>query len=247
MEKFTYKLVTLSSLIVSPRSNAAFYEELNDFTLQEIKNETIKAKLKVIYPFYQYGEYDAYAPETAEYYLPGASIKGALSQGSAVLDGFMVDDVSIHNDSIVLRNLYKAQYLEDEQKACFNIFFENVGVEMIKAAVKLTGEFYINGREKAEALLKEASISTKVKINQMLGYLRELEKREYSEELLCELHKADDNLSSLLDANDIFLFGGYKGLLHSMKFEGSPQEIASAVFLDLQTMLPHGLVKIGLI
>lgn len=38
--KFTYKLIALSSLIVSPRSIAAFYEELADFSLQEIKDDT---------------------------------------------------------------------------------------------------------------------------------------------------------------------------------------------------------------
>jgi len=250
MEKITYKLIALSSLIVSPRASAAFYEELADFSLQEIKDDTkylTKAKLKVIYPFYQYGEYAAYAPKSAEYYLPGTSVKGALRQGDSIPGGFMADDVPVHNDSIVLRNLYKAQYLEDEQKACFVVFFENVGVEMIKANVELTGEFYVKERESAEALFKAASKSTRVKLNQMLGYLRELEERKYSKELLGELHRAVNNLSPLLDANDIFLFGGYKGLLHSMELKDSQKEIAGAVFLDPETMLPHGLAKIELI
>ncbi len=250
MEKIAYKLATLSSLIVSPRESKAFYEVLGEFSLQEIKEGTNyleKTKLKVIYPFYQYGEYKTYAPESAEYYLPGTSVKGALRQGAFISDGFMADDVLVHNDGIVLRNLYKAQYLEDEQKAYFKVFFENVGVEMIKANVKLTGEFYIKDRESAEGLFKAANKSTRVKLNQMLGYLRELEERKYSKELLCELHMAVNNLSPLLDANDIFLFGGYKGLIHSMELKDSQQEITGAVFLDPEIMLPHGLAKIELI
>ncbi len=247
MEKITYKLTTLSSLIVSPRANAALYSELGDFSLSEIEDVTNyleKNKLKVIYPFYQYGDYTTYAPESAEYYLPGTSIKGVLRQGASISDGFMVDDVPVHNDGIVLRNLYKAQYLEDEQKACLDVFFENVGVEMIKADVQLMGEFYVKDRESAEALFKAANKSTRIKLNQMLGYLRKLEEREYSKELLCKLHRIIDNIAPLLDVNDVFLLGGYKGLFHSMVLEDSQQEVDGAVFLDPETILPHGLAKI---
>ncbi|MDR1134558.1 MAG: hypothetical protein LBL49_00020 [Clostridiales Family XIII bacterium] len=247
MEKINYTLHTLSSLIVSPRANTAFYKELGGF--QDISGEVpflAKDKLKLIYPFYQYGEYIEYAPENAVYYLPGSSVKGALFCGSSIPGGFMVDDVAVQNSDIVLRNLNKLQFLEDEQKACIKVFFENVGVEMIKAGSKMMGEFYIKDRESAEQLLTAASKSTNTKLYQMLNYLRDLEKRGYSEDLLCKLKCVIDKLSCLLDANDIFLFGGYKGLLHSMELKGSAQEIAGAVYLDPYIMLPHGLARIKL-
>lgn len=259
MEKLAYKLKTLSSLIVSPRANVAFYRELDEFTLDKIKENSLddgkgnkitllKDKLKIIYPFYQYGEYVAYAPDNAAYYLPGSSVKGALLQGDSVTGSFMADDVLISNEHIVLRNLYKAQYLKDEKKerACFGVFFENIGVEMIKAKVELKGEFYLSGKAAAKTLLEAANESTKVKIQQMLGYLGELKTRGYSKEVLCNFSELSGRLSDLLKTNDTFLLGGYKGLLHTMKVESSPLENSGAVFLDPETMLPHGLVKIEL-
>lgn len=257
MEKLAYKLKTLSSLIVSPRANVAFYGELDEFTLDKIKENSLddgkgnkitlaKDKLKVIYPFYQYGEYVAYAPDNAAYYLPGSSVKGALLQGDSVTGSFMADDVLISNEHIVLRNLYKAQYLKNEEQACFAVFFENVGVEMIKADVELKGEFYLSGKTAAKTLLEAANESTKVKIQQMLGYIGRLKTRGYSKEVLCNFNELSGRLSDLLKTNDTFLLGGYKGLLHTMKLESFPIENAGAVFFDPETMLPHGLVKIEL-
>lgn len=249
MEKMTYKLTTRSSLIISPRANMALYKELGGFSLQKLNADYLeKSKLKVIYPFYQYGEYTEYAPERAEYYLPGTSVKGVLCQGASTPGDVMVDDVQVHNESIVLRNLYKAQYLDDEQKACFDVFFENVGLEMIKANAELKGEFYVRDRAFSETLFKEANKSTRIKLNQMLEYLlRKLEERKYSKELLDTFYTAMNKMSPLLEADDMFLLGGYKGLLHSMEIKDSQREIDGAVFLDRETMLPHGLVKVELI
>ena len=258
MEKFTYRLVTQSGLIVSPRANTAFYEvlkkEVGNSSSWEIKadsNYLNKERLKVIYPFYQYGEYASYAPDSAEYYLPGSSIKGALLQGTRLAPGsFMVDDVSVSKDSIVLRNLYKAQHIkkvEDEKKAFFDVYFENIGVEMIKAGVELKGEFYLKDREMADRCLQEANQRTRAKITQMLEYLKELQKRDFCDKLLKELQEAEDNLFPLSEASDIFLMGGYKGLILSMNPESISQEMSRAVFLDPETMLPHGLVKLELV
>ncbi|HWQ78728.1 MAG TPA: hypothetical protein VN381_07915 [Anaerovoracaceae bacterium] len=256
MEKFIYKLTTLSSLIVSPRASKAFYLELEGFSLQDIRDgnqqrnngQTLleKEKLKVIYPFYQYGEYTKYAPKSAVYYLPGSSIKGALLQGESAPGGFMADDIPVPNDGIVLRNIHKAQYLNEQGNgACFGPFFENVGVEMIKDEVELTGEFYIKDRGSAEALIQMANESTKVKLNQMLTYLRELRTRNYvADDLNTGLDKAGHRLSDLLNDKNILLLGGYKGLLHSMQIKDPQQELAGAVFLDPKTTLPHGLAKI---
>ena len=54
MEWISYRIKTLSSLIVSPRSALAFYNELEEFHL-ESDPEYLSGEIKVIYPFYQYG------------------------------------------------------------------------------------------------------------------------------------------------------------------------------------------------
>jgi hypothetical protein len=247
----TYKLNTLSGLIASPRANAALYEELDGFSLEKLNAEAEyleKSKLKVIFPFYQYGEYTEYVPESAEYYLPGTSVKGMLCQGSSTPVDVMADDVQIHNDSIVLRNLYKVQYLkdEDEQKARYNVFFENVGVEMIKAHTELTGNIYVKDQELAKALFYDANKSTRAKLKQMLAYFCEHAKKNHTQDILGKLQMAIDKMSPLLEANDIFLLGGYKGLLHSMEIKDPQRKLDGAVFLDIETMLPHGLIKVEL-
>lgn len=247
MERINYKLVTQSSLIVSPRASKGFYQVFEEFSPEQITQDTEyldKNKLKVIYPFYQYGEYKGYSPESTEYYLPGSSIKGALYREG--LACFMVDDVPVHNGCIVLRNLYKAQYVKQGLIACFEVFFENVGVEMLKHNVELTGELYAKDRESVEAIFRAANEATRVRLNQMLAYLREFREGKYGDKFLDEIHMAFEKLFSLRDTNDIFLLGGYKGLLHSMRLNGYQQGIAGAVFLDRETMLPHGLVKIQL-
>ena len=85
MKKITYTMKLLSSLIVSPRSGQALYKEIDEFCLSpyvkipDTKDDE-KHEVRVVYPFYQYGEYERYDPEHANYYLPGSSVKGALLQ-----------------------------------------------------------------------------------------------------------------------------------------------------------------------
>lgn len=268
MEQFSYQLTTLSSLIISPRQAVAFYADLEELLSRDVQKhlEILKeqdskeqdskeqdaTKLKVIYPFYQYGMYSKYDPDNAEYYLPGSSIKGALCQGAAIGNQLMVDDIPIPNDCIVLRNLYKAQYLDSEPDACLKVFFERVGVEMIRAEAVVKGEFYLENKTSAETLLKEANQSALCRMKQMRKYLDELQGNDYSEELKNKLNQVKDNLTSLLNDKNVFLLGGFKGLLHAMEVEEpiknkeSLPEITSAVYLDLKTMLPHGLVRIEL-
>lgn len=259
MKKYSYRLTVLSSLIVSPRGNLAWYEnnkrnrhdgEFEGFSPQEVKagKVLVKEKLKIIYPFYQYGEYRAYAPDSAEYYLPGSSVKGAL--GGSHSGHCMVDDVPVDRDNIVLRNLYKAQYLRHESKtARLDVFFENVGVEMIKASTELIGELYLEGKE-PEELLEPGNKSTKIKIGQMLEYLQKLQKEYCGESLEDVFKQAISKLSVQLDNDNVLLIGGYKGLLHSierktaLESKDDSQKTEGAVFLDQETWLPHGLMKI---
>lgn len=259
MKKYSYRLTALSSLIVSPRGNMAWYEndkgnrrdgEFEGFSPQEIKADKylVKEKLKIIYPFYQYREYKAYAPDTAEYYLPGSSVKGAL--GGSRSGCCMVDDIPVSRDSIVLRNLYKAQYLCHESKtARLNVFLENIGVEMIRASTKLVGELYLEGKA-PEEFLEPGNKSTKIKLKQMLKYLQKLQREYYSKPLGDIFRETINELSLLLNNDNVFLIGGYKGLLHSierkttLESKNDLQKTDGAVFLDRETGLPHGLIKI---
>ena len=123
---------------------------------------------------------------------------------------------------------------------------DQIGVEMIRANVGLKGTFNLDDRDSANALLTAANQSTIIKVKQMKQNLSELAEREYNEELLKKLRQAIDHLSSLISDKHVFLIGGYKGLLHSIKLNDFSAEIAGAVFLDPETMLPHGLVRIEL-
>ena len=256
MKKFIYRLTALSSLIVSPRGSAAWYEALGDFSRSGIKDDgdyLVKNKLKVIYPFYQYGEYRAYAPDSAEYYVPGTSVKGALCGSRPGYGNCMADDILVDKGNIVLRNLYKAQYLNKEGKgACFEVFFSNVGVEMIKASTELGGDLYLDG-VMPEAFLKAANKLTKVKMKQMLEYLQKPRQENDTEGLRDKFKQAANGLAALVNEDNVFLIGGYKGLRHSierkntLEWNSALPKPDGAVFLDPEKLLPHGLVKIEFI
>lgn len=257
MQKYTYTIRTLSSLILSPRSNTAFYEELGTFDSKALKLDEHyinKEKLRIIYPFYQYGEYqyekNQYMQGKAQYYIPGSSVKGALCQGEQY--NMMADDVPVSGESIVLRNLYKTQFLDDPTKTNFDAFFENIGVEMIPARTPLCGELYVEDQEAFTMFLKQGNQKVKQKTEQMLSYIRKLNQQCSAQKDFCnKLRQMDQSLSSHRDKDNLFLFGGSKGLLHSIiladtssinKFPGDDHR--AALFLDRETMLPHGLVEI---
>jgi len=250
MKKITYTMQLLSSLIVSPRAGMALYREIDEFCeepdLEPADSANVKTReAKVIYPFYQYGEYRKYDPKHARYYLPGSSIKGALQSKKAAVGSFMVDDVMIPNESVKLRNLYKAQNLNKEA-AEFGAFFDNVGVEMVQGGTELTGELYVEEGVEFSDVLKLANKDTKEKMNQMMMYLQMILGRDYkNENLKSILDQAERGLACCLNEDDIILVGGYKGLLHSILMDHRMKELAGGLFIDFKTVLPHGIVKIS--
>lgn len=251
MKKITYTMHLLSSLIVSPRAGMALYRGIDEFCeepdLEPVDSASEKTReVKVIYPFYQYGEYRKYDPKNATYYLPGSSIKGALQSKKAAAGSFMVDDVMIPNANVRLRNLYKAQYLEDEKTAEFGFFFDNVGVEMVQDGTELMGELYVEEGVEFSDVLKSANKDTKEKMHQMMEYLQMLLGRDYeSENLNSILDQAERGLACCLNEDDIILVGGYKGLLHSILIDHRMKELTGALFIDYKTVLPHGIVRVS--
>ena len=263
MKKITYKMELLSSLIVSPRAGQAFYYGVDPFCREPVLDPSLTnskdkdaVKVKVVYPFYQYGEYEEYDPDHAAYYLPGSSVKGALLQKNEKKLRIMVDDVPIGRDKIVLRNLVKAQYVDQDEEAVFAPFFNNIGVEMVKAGTVLKGELCLEDDEDFKAILKSANKATKKKGKQMFGYLEKLTKIQYkNEDFRKELSGMMETLTRMAERKDVILVGGYKGLRHSillrMKKKGEEQDnnrddedAGSGLFLDRETQLPHGFVSI---
>ena len=161
--------------------------------------------------------------------------------------------VTFDKNHIVLCNLYKAQYLNKEGKtACHKMFFENVGVEMIKASTELSGDLYLDG-VMPEEFLKVANKLTKVKMKQMLEYLQKSWQENDTEGLDDSFKQAAKGLSAWVNDDNVFLIGGYKGLLHSIERKNAIGrnnallKTDGAVFLDKETLLPHGRVKIEFI
>ena len=251
MKKITYKMKLLSSLIVSPRAGQAFYYDVDPFDREPVLDPSVTdskdkdaVKVKVVYPFYQYGEYEKYDPNHAEYYLPGSSVKGALLQKNEKKLRIRVDDVPIGRDKIVLRNLVKAQYVDQDERAVFAPFFNNVGVEMAKAGTVLKGELCLEDDEDFKAILKSANKATKKKVKQMLGYLETLTKIQYKNEGFGkELKDIMKALDQMKEKKDVILVGGYKGLLHSIT-KRQDEDGGSGLFLDRETNLTHGFVSI---
>ncbi|MCP1102032.1 hypothetical protein M2454_001747 [Aequitasia blattaphilus] len=252
MEKITYKLQTLSSLIVSPRNTMAWYETLGAYSEEDVRVSLDEKRLpntpNIIYPFYQYGEYDKYDPKHAEYYLPGSSIKGALCSMQKEHGEFiMVDDIKIENEYIELRNLFKAQGIQ-ESTPKWDYYFDGLGIEMIKEDEGFQGTIFADTKERMYEVLKNASILTQEKIKQMILYLNSLKtvEEDKNREFLNGVDSVIAALKNFQRKENVIIMGGYKGFLHSLKIDGdiNEKEIASALYIDPITSCPHGFVKI---
>lgn len=265
MIEVEYKITIKSSLIISPRSDRAFYRDLDNSIeekcIKDINNKPLDYnkplyydKLKIIYPFYRYGIYDSYSPEKAEYYIPGTSVKGALTNPVGKRTNkdikLMIDDIKINNDMIVLRNLNKIQYINDPgKKTVLKSFFDNVGVEMVKGSQDngtLTGKLYTDSIKTVKGLLENANSVTKEKMEKMIDYLNKIiNNKKVKIDRVNDIKKVKDNLSILIKKENLLFLGGYKGLINSICLNEN-KKINSAVFIDCATMLPHGLVSINL-
>lgn len=245
MKEIKYKMQTLSSLILSPRSGQALYKDVDEFKTESVVSNNKGKEVNCVYPFYQYGEYKKYHPNDAEYYIPGSSVKGALLSGGN-RNILMADDVQVKNSDIVLRNLYKAQHIQETKDAKFSFFFENVGVEMIKAGADLQGILYLKEDDEFSEILKSANEDTRKKMKQMQAYIQEVLKLHGNEEKFStELKIIKKELSQVLEYNNVILLGGYKGLLHSILVNANSKENSGGIYIDDEKHLPHGIVRLA--
>lgn len=250
MKEIKYEMEMVSSLILSPRSGRALYRDIDTFSrLPEVEaaefDRTAEEtrEVKVVYPFYQYGEYKKYDPDNTEYYIPGSSVKGALQRGERK-GVFRSDDIDVPSSCIVLRNLFKAQYLQEKGKAKFAPFFDNVGVEMVKSGTIIEGTLCLDKGVEFSEILSFANQDTKIKMEQMHTYLEQLLEEYEKEDFRRYIVEIDKKLLFLSKQDDVILLGGYKGLLHSIVLDRNKKESFGGVFVDYQTKLPHGIVKI---
>jgi len=256
MREQTIKFKVISPVSLSPRESLAFYKGL-DYEKENIKkfyngdlSEEKLDKINIIYPFYQYGEYLEINPQKANYYIPGSSFKGALMLKKEIKT-FFVDDVDIKFEDIILKQLFKIQYLNHESKEVkMDYFFPNVGIEMLK--VETNFEIQIYAPFDKEKVLCSVVNETKKKIEYSISILRELIKRaegknqdlrsndlskignlisqkdrydncNISKENIEDLKKVVSQLSKLKDKKILFL-GGYKGLAHSIMNKRSTKD-----------------------
>lgn len=197
------KITTISPLILSPRTEKALYKGVDFKNIKEdIKNSNIVNvdKINIIYPFYSYEERDllpvnefSYAQE---YYIPASSLKGALLSGIKNEDDnsfrtkILFQDIKISKENIELKNLYKFQYLYQNDKKKnknnkektvykapkFESFFPSLAIEMIGGGKKFETEVLFRCEVSVDFKnkLEDSFESTKNKLN---NYMEEVEKR----------------------------------------------------------------------
>lgn len=310
MKKYGIELEVLSSVILSPRDQNAFYKGV-DFDQEELTNTNVN----IIYPFYQYGIYEKYIPhlsknnfcssgehgaEKIQYHIPGSSIKGAIFGTSKkgeknVRNALMVDDIKVDSNDIVLKHIYKLQDVtqfhitkeknpkniktenkEESKIPELNVFFPNVGIQMLKPQVKLKGQIFYDETQKdsatLEKILKQTDEQSRQKLKQLQTRIEKIYEitgniqNRYKEGILNHLNFMKMAIQDLLygtsNGTYLLILGGYKGLLMSKIFDNTLQDsIKSGIYLDVEkisgksnektenfkgTFLPYGLVRLEL-
>ena len=266
IHSYRYRLTTCSTVSLSPRDHQGFYRAAGDFTdedlagysdLSDHEKDITNVKINIIYPFYQYGTYERYHPKSAQYYIPGSSIKGALALGNTVQKAInlRVDDIPIKNDDLKLSLLHKVQYESkgDSRAAEISVFFKNVAVEMLKAGVTYWGDLFTDQEKGAvHSLLGEAQKKTAEKLQQFVRMMDDLSgqmKKEEDRTLLSHIQKNVQEILNGMRGDEpctsyTLLLGGYKGLILASQWK--TRELQSAVYIDRKKNLPHGLVKLTL-
>lgn len=264
LEKYNYQLKTISKLVLSPREQQAYYLATGDFKPEQVQQKyrgtspSVAESIKIIYPFYQYGSYTSYLAQDTQYYIPGSSIKGAISSASSQNEiKLMVDDVFVDQETVELHHLYKLQHATDanNKQGKLDIFFPNVAVEMLKAKSTHKGEIFCaeNG---LETLFEKAQENTVKKLEQFDRHVDSVLNLQLNEDSKQELIDVQKNLATWIEAakkkdgkSCLLLLGGFKGLMLSRVFGAEVFEQSaekSAIYVDRENSLPYGLVQITL-
>lgn len=249
LKRYTYRIQSLSKLALSPKEHQGFHLAAGDFKQEEIRELNAK-EIKIIYPFYQYGSYESYQPDIAEYYIPGSSIKGALVSGNQKNPAkLMVDDIRINRKDIELTQIHKLQYMSQDVSKSVKLgsFFPNVVVEMLKAKCEYTGELFCESE--VSTYLQKAHKNTLCKLKQLHDKLVNMSKNSISNEGSIQ-HVSDligniDSMRETYRESYLLLLGGYKGLALSGLFGIKDfDKLDTAVYVDQPVCMPYGLAQI---
>ncbi|WP_067842133.1 hypothetical protein [Amphibacillus sediminis] len=252
LRKYKYWIEALSTLVLSPREQHAFTQTGRDFTMEDLEQQASKnlkkEGVRIIYPFYQYGTYSCYAPSEAQYYIPGSSIKGALSLESNK-QRIMVDDIKINSKDIQLYPLQKLQYDSKKNKSYIDEFFPNVAIEMLSADSKYLGELFCDEVEIGNCFRK-AEQATRTKLHQLIQKISQVVEQVGKEQDQRILLKMKENIQDIINETQtdknkfILLLGGFKGRILSVISDSD--EYNGSIFIDMTKKLPHGLVQVTL-
>jgi len=283
LRTFEITFKTLSPVSLSPRESYCFYKYI-DFESEQLKNfykeadicqrkkeKTEESKedddryivesVNILYPFYQYGEYEIFDPEKAEYYTPGSSIKGALGwQNKQDEEKLYVDDYVVNQTDLTIKIPEKLQQANSNSKMPkFKEFFNNVAVEMLKQGVEFTltvrstediveylSDVYDKNREK----FKNAVAIVGTLISEMEKNKDEIHENNtnQSDDWDKKIEEIEDFKKTLesLQKQDIILLGGYKGeaLSKSDMGENGINNYQGTFYRDVESEFPFGVVKI---
>lgn len=255
LNKYSYRLKTISRLVLSPREHQGYYMAAGDFGEEIYKRNNIEQGVKIIYPFYQYGTYDGYHPEQTHYYIPGSSIKGAMLSylNKQYSNKLLVDDVLVDYSHLGLHQLQKLQHASEEtnKHATIKKFFPNIAVEMIQADVEFLGQLY--AETDPSHFLNEAQMASLEKLKQLHKGIVQVcsGDTDMNDDTRTKLEETVSHLETWIHTSGdkdsrtyLLLLGGYKGLILSGIFDKDAAN--SAVYLDTDKLLPHGLVQVRL-
>lgn len=198
------KFTAISPVILSPRMEKALYKGV-DFKgiKKDMENSKIEnvGTIKIIYPFYSYESRDLLFEKcfsyAKEYYIPASSLKGALLGSKKNRDEnsfrskILFQDIKISKENIELKNLYKFQYLyqndkkknkdnkqkTDDKTPKFSSFFPSIAIEMIERGKNFEGEILLKSGVSEELFKSKLDESFLVTKNKLENYIKEVEER----------------------------------------------------------------------
>lgn len=215
------KFKTISPIILSPRMEKALYKGIDFKELMNFEDIDMQ-NINIVYPFYSYENRDL-LPEknfspAKEYYIPASSLKGALlgnkksDEENSLRRKILFQDIKINYSHIKLGNIYKFQYLYQEDKETiqnqgnqankyktpkYDVFFPSVAIEMMKIGNEFECEILLKEPITSEEFFKKKlDENFNITQNKLKNYVKEIENRMQEIKSWIkkkELEKPEDN------------------------------------------------------
>ena len=241
------KFKTISPIILSPRMEKALYKGIDFKELMNFEDIDMQ-NINIVYPFYSYENRDL-LPEknflpAKEYYIPASSLKGALlgnkksDEENSLRRKILFHDIKINYSHIKLGNIYKFQYLYQEDKKTiqnqankyktpkYDVFFPSVAIEMMKIGNEFECEILLKEPITSEEFFKKKlDENFNITQNKLKNYVKEIENRiqeikswikkkelekpeDNDENYIEKLQTIENNINELLNSNKKMIFLG---------------------------------------